>query len=313
MNYFAQVNDIGDYYQINFITTNIQLSVGYEYLPLNNITSEKIETLLSNGYEILVLKGIKRELLPGDLIINKKNEIKSNKYIHKLNKLIDNHSVSLSFLDLFNFMKSQQVLNSYQYFINDDNRYKIYMDIAKTNNITLINALESYIVAESKCSVIVDRVNQINNAIDKIKNIDNEEQMRIICESQTKESNNENNVVDVLVSRLKSESLDYVKTIATEFGIRYTKLSTSEYLISEIKKVLLSQAKHEDDIRTEIKELSFENNSYFNLIRLRDNLKDINDRINDSEYLKNSLEITLNEYEEQLSNVIKSISVQKTD
>jgi len=313
MNYLAQVNDIGDYYQINFTTSESGLNVGNEYLPLNNITSEQIDKLLSEGNNISVLKGIKRELLPADLIVSKNESDISNKYVHKLNKLIDTHNTSLSSLDLFNYIHNQQILNSYQYFINDDNMYKIYMEIASTNNIVLIEALEYYIVSESKCSTLVNRINEINRAIIEVRNATTEEQMKLICDSQVFQSSNIDNVIDILVIKLRNSEPDYVKTIAKDFGIKINRFSEPDYLIDKIKEIFTNQQKHEDEIRKEINQLSFENNSYFNLIKLRDNLKDINARIKDSEYLKNSLETTLDEYEKQLSNVINTISIQKSN
>ncbi len=67
----AEVKDMGDSYQVNYVTTNNLAFIypGRHYIKISQSTANLIKENKAKGNPVSFAKGLAREILPEDLII----------------------------------------------------------------------------------------------------------------------------------------------------------------------------------------------------------------------------------------------------
>jgi len=150
----AEVEDYGEYWKVISVFNNeVKDLVGTETVNLNNIAAQVIERSLDNGKLVRIKKStVYKEALIKDLIIIEKNEIDElelykGQYKTKARRHINHFMANIHGIQLFEFYDANNKLCSKGYFVHEDNREEVYLQILETGDEDLINDLEIYLNA----------------------------------------------------------------------------------------------------------------------------------------------------------------------
>jgi hypothetical protein len=154
----VRVKDIGPSYRVINVTKSdmVYVEPGNMFIKISAICAEKIKEELSKGTEILIPKGLEREVLPGDLILNETDELTVIKgsALSRIRAKVDYHLANLSALEFYRFFIINNKLIENGYYITNENRERMYLKIIDTDNKTLISYLEEYLKIMDRISAV---------------------------------------------------------------------------------------------------------------------------------------------------------------
>lgn len=160
----ADVTDMGNYYIINYITTNDRqfIEPGKTYFPITPVAAKKVQELKEDGKLVQFPKEVQHEIMPGDLIVGEVDDITREKdiLIYQAINTMDEYLSMLSGLTLFEFQITNNVLIEAGYVITEDNREEKYLEIISSENEKLISTLETFLNAKDKIDEVYWRYNK---------------------------------------------------------------------------------------------------------------------------------------------------------
>jgi hypothetical protein len=180
----ARVSDIGDKWHIEAIITNSQKEFegGQNYIGINNVAALVVKREIEKGNTVKVNKNFEGlEILPGHLIIStttttELDELKYSK-LANIRQHVTHEQAVVNGLQMYDFIVINNELNSKGYFIYDDNREEVYLNILETGDEALIDKLEIYLNAKD----VIHRASSLEHKYLKfyadIKDADTEEEV----------------------------------------------------------------------------------------------------------------------------------------
>jgi len=127
------------------------------------------EALLQNNM-VRLPAGVS-SLTPSDIMIEQLDNLAAAKYASKIrvqNFVASREGVAYMY-DLFEFNLTSNILYAEGFFITDSNREAKYLEIIKTNNVKLIEALEKYLNIKDKISEYYALYSQSKTTLDLIE------------------------------------------------------------------------------------------------------------------------------------------------
>jgi len=150
----AEIEDYGEYWNVISVFNNTQKNlVGIETINLNNIAVQVIEKALDNNKIVRINKAtVQNEVVLRDLVIITKNEIDDltlykGQYKSKARRHVNHFMANIHGILLFEFYDANNKLCSNGYFVHENNKEEVYLQILETDNEDLINDLEIYLNA----------------------------------------------------------------------------------------------------------------------------------------------------------------------
>lgn len=156
----AAVTDCGSYYEVDFLTTSLSqdfLNHG-KFLGLNNIAANVIKDALSNNSIVRIVKDYQDlEVMPRDIIIIEQDSIDSLEfnrklYLQKARQQVVHQQAIVSGIQMYEFIMLNNYFNSKGYYIHDDNREEVYLNILETGDDSLVDKLEQFLNAKEDIS-----------------------------------------------------------------------------------------------------------------------------------------------------------------
>jgi hypothetical protein len=166
----AMVIDKGTYWEVTGVTKNTLDNLANReesLLKLSYMAYKEMSEALHHGDKIItILKPlIHDEVMPGEVVYSVAPE-DNNKLsqVRRIRALINPTLSSVSGFTFYTFMVLNNLLNSKGYFIHDDNREEVYLEILETGDSGLINTLERYLNMKDD----IHRVSQLDSKFTEI-------------------------------------------------------------------------------------------------------------------------------------------------
>jgi hypothetical protein len=153
----AAVIDCGKYYEVEYLTTSLNkdFETNKKFLGLSLNASKLIKKSLDENKTIRITSDYKNiDVQPHDLIITETSDIESYKKVmlSKVRQLVTHQQANVSGMMMYEYMNINNILNDKGYFIHDDNKEEVYLQILETGDEDLINNLEDYLNAREVIS-----------------------------------------------------------------------------------------------------------------------------------------------------------------
>jgi len=166
----AMVIDKGTYWEVTGVTKNTLDNLANReesLLKLSYMAYKEMSLALHHGDKIItILKPlIHDEVMPGEVVYSVAPE-DNNKLsqVRRIRALINPTLSSVSGFTFYTFMVLNNLLNSKGYYIYDDNREEVYLEILETGDSGLINTLERYLNMKDD----IHRVSQLDSKFTEI-------------------------------------------------------------------------------------------------------------------------------------------------
>ena len=147
----AAVIDRGNHFEVEYITTSLtrEFRSSQRFLGLNSSTAEMIQQGLDNNKNIRIVKDYQDiDVQPHDIVITDDNdsELEKHKKIitKKIRQQVTHQQSNVSGIMLYEYTNINNYLCDKGYFIHDDNKEDVYLDILETGDEDLIDHLEIY-------------------------------------------------------------------------------------------------------------------------------------------------------------------------
>jgi len=154
----TEVKDLGGSYRAISVGKSDMAFIepGRNHIKISALCAEKIREELKKGSEVLIPKGVEREIIPMDLIINETDPLTVAKgvAIAKIRSKVDGHMAAFSALEFYRFFVIHMRLLDRGFFITDENREEQYLKIIDTENDQLISELETYLELRDRASSV---------------------------------------------------------------------------------------------------------------------------------------------------------------
>ncbi|RLA76995.1 MAG: hypothetical protein DRG78_18045 [Epsilonproteobacteria bacterium] len=180
----AAVIDRGNYYEVEYVTSNLtkELRSSQRYLGLNSSAAIMIKKGLANDRNIRIIKDFKDlEVHIHDIIVEEEQDSELDKYkkiyIKKARQDVTHQQAMTSGIMLYDYMNINNYLNDKGYFIHDDNKEETFLKILETEDEVLITKLELYLNARESISRTSHLEHQYFKYYEDIKNALNEEEV----------------------------------------------------------------------------------------------------------------------------------------
>jgi len=156
----AAVIDCGKYYEVEYLTSsyNKDFETTKRFLGLSTYAAHEIKRALSENKVVRIISDYKNiDVQPHDLIIIENNnddiELEKKIYLNKARQEITHQQANVSGLMMYQYININNILCDKGYFIHDDNKEEVYLQILETGDENLIDKLEIYLNARD----IIDR------------------------------------------------------------------------------------------------------------------------------------------------------------
>ena len=166
----AMVIDKGTYWEVTGVTKNTLDNLANReesLLKLSYMAYKEMSVALHDGDKIItILKPlIHDEVMPGEVVYSVAPE-DNNKLsqVRRIRALINPTLSSVSGFTFYTFMVLNNLLNSKGYYIHDDNREEVYLEILETEDSGLIDTLERYLNMKDD----IHRVSQLDSKFTEI-------------------------------------------------------------------------------------------------------------------------------------------------
>ena len=166
----AMVIDKGTYWEVTGVTKNTLDNLANReesLLKLSYMAYKEMSMALHDGDKIItILKPlIHDEVMPGEVVYSVAPE-DDNKLsqVRRIRALINPTLSSVSGFTFYTFMVLNNLLNSKGYYIHDDNREEVYLEILETGDSGLIDTLERYLNMKDD----IHRVSQLDSKFTEI-------------------------------------------------------------------------------------------------------------------------------------------------
>lgn len=166
----AMVIDKGTYWEVTGVTKNTLDNLANReesLLKLSYMAYKEMSMALHDGDKIItILKPlIHDEVMPGEVVYSVAPE-DNNKLsqVRRIRALINPTLSSVSGFTFYTFMVLNNLLNSKGYYIHDDNREEVYLEILETGDSGLIDTLERYLNMKDD----IHRVSQLDSKFTEI-------------------------------------------------------------------------------------------------------------------------------------------------
>ena len=166
----AMVIDKGTYWEVTGVTKNTLDNLANReesLLKLSYMAYKEMSVALHDGDKIItILKPlIHDEVMPGEVVYSVAPE-DNNKLsqVRRIRALINPTLSSVSGFTFYTFMVLNNLLNSKGYYIHDDNREEVYLEILETGDSGLIDTLERYLNMKDD----IHRVSQLDSKFTEI-------------------------------------------------------------------------------------------------------------------------------------------------
>ena len=167
----AMVIDKGTYWEVTGVTKNTLDNLANReesLLKLSYMAYKEMSMALHDGDKIItILKPlIHDEVMPGEVVYSVLTPEDNNKLsqVRRIRALINPTLSSVSGFTFYTFMVLNNLLNSKGYYIHDDNREVIYLEILETGDSGLIDTLERYLNMKDD----IHRVSQLDSKFTEI-------------------------------------------------------------------------------------------------------------------------------------------------
>lgn len=153
----ASVRNTGDYYEIVSVTTNQEqyLEQGDQYINMALTAGEDAKSALSVGKRVFVPKNLANEITSMDLIIGDTDELEKKRLslLFRARGSMTQAAAQLRAFDFFEFTMCNNHLASKGFFITDNNREEVYIQIINSGDEKIIETLERYLNLLDRISV----------------------------------------------------------------------------------------------------------------------------------------------------------------
>lgn len=154
------VLELKDYYEVQYLTSsyNKDFETNNKYLGLSSYAAREIKKALSADKIVRVIKDYNnQDIQPHDLIIieptiSDLDQLKKVK-LQKVRQLITHQQANVSGLMMYQYININNILCDKGYFIHDENKEEVYLQILETGDEKLIDKLEAFLNARD----IIDR------------------------------------------------------------------------------------------------------------------------------------------------------------
>ncbi len=149
----ANVKDCGDYYEVDHIISNT--NADFENAGLNlglaTYTANLIKASIEKGIVVRINKDFQGpDVTTNDLIFVSTQsdlELKKKSLVQKVRQLVTHQQANISGIMMYEFITINNELCDKGYFIHDDNKEEVYLNILETGDEALIDKLERYLNA----------------------------------------------------------------------------------------------------------------------------------------------------------------------
>ena len=156
----AAVIDCGKYYEVEYLTSsyNKDFETNKKFLGLSVFAAKEIKKALAENKIVRIVSDYSNiDVQPHDLMIVEPNidDIEQLKmvYLKKARQMVTHQQANVSGLMMYQFININNILCDKGYFIHDDNKEEVYLQILETGDEKLIDKLEEFLNARD----IIDR------------------------------------------------------------------------------------------------------------------------------------------------------------
>ena len=168
------------------------LSSGNMFIHLDAELGLKIRDIISTGVDVLINKETinKTPIVFEDFLIVEYDdiELEKNKLNKKINSLITYEMTSIFALDYCQFISINTFFISKGFYITDETREEVYLKIIETEDDSLLQMMEKYLVLKDKIDGLTSKVNLFESSLKTLECItDNESLERLKNDLNIKE------------------------------------------------------------------------------------------------------------------------------
>ena len=156
----AAVIDCGKYYEVEYLTSsyNKDFETNKKFLGLSVFAAKEIKKALAENKIVRIVSDYSNiDVQPHDLMIVEPDidDIEQLKmvYLKKARQMVTHQQANVSGLMMYQFININNILCDKGYFIHDDNKEEVYLQILETGDEKLIDKLEEFLNARD----IIDR------------------------------------------------------------------------------------------------------------------------------------------------------------
>jgi len=176
MKMYISVYDKGSVFEVNkaFISEKTPIIVEPD-VKIIQIKDTQVFSIISEALlqknQVRLPAGLEN-YTPANIMIEEMDDLIAAKYAAKIKikDFVARRESPTYLYDLFEYNLTSNILYSEGFFITDDNRESKYLEIIKTNNVRLIEALEKYLNIRDKISDYYNIYNQAKATIESIEN-----------------------------------------------------------------------------------------------------------------------------------------------
>ena len=150
----AAVKDCGKYYDVEYLTSSLMrdFEKSGKFIGLSISAANTIREAIEKGKRITIIANYQDiDVQVHDLTIHENNtdELQFDKdvLIQTARQYVTHQQANVSGLMMFEYININNYLSDKGYFIHDDNREEVYLNILETGDELLINKLEIYLNA----------------------------------------------------------------------------------------------------------------------------------------------------------------------
>lgn len=186
----AVVRDNGDTWIVDYITKNefMHSDIGEKYVRISSVTADEIRKAKEKGYPVLIPKGIPTEVTPGEIIIQKANDLacEKGKASYAVYSIINETLETLSIVDVYAYTSIWAKFLERGIFITDENVDKVkelftvhkdaikdrddaYVDIIMKGSEEDLEDLQQLVDTKDKLKRVYDLMKRINKTIKNIE------------------------------------------------------------------------------------------------------------------------------------------------
>lgn len=153
----AAVIEHKDYYEVEYLTSSItkDYNRSSKFIGLSNSAAKIIKGTIENGNLVKIIKNYQDvDVQPRDLIIDKNEESDLDKHKEIIatmaRQYVSHQQANVSGMMMYDFININNYLASKGFFIHDDNREIVYLEILETEDEEIIDKLEQYLSARDE-------------------------------------------------------------------------------------------------------------------------------------------------------------------
>ena len=155
----AAVIDCGKYYEVEYLTSsyNKDFETNKKFLGLSVFAAKEIKKALAENKIVRIVSDYSNiDVQPHDLMIVEPDisdlDTAKKVAVQKVRQMVTHQQANVSGLMMYQYININNILCDKGYFIHDDNKEEVYLQILETGDEKLIDKLELYLNARDEIS-----------------------------------------------------------------------------------------------------------------------------------------------------------------